>query len=79
MLLLTLNTKGLGQALKVHEVISYLRYSKAHLALLIETHMTPDRLEACKQAFPNYEFFSNSPMSDSLGIMFVVLDPNRVI
>ena len=48
MRLLALNVKGLGQTHKIHEVISYLRYEKVHLALVTETHMTPDRLEACK-------------------------------
>lgn len=40
--------------------------------------MTPDRLEACKEAYPDYGFYSNSPSSDSLGVMFIVLDPTRV-
>lgn len=78
MRLVSLNVKGLGQLGKVHEVISHLRYQKAHLALVTETHMTPDRLEACKQAYPDYGFYSNSPNSQSLGIMFIVLNPTTV-
>lgn len=78
MRLLSLNVKGLGQDLKVHEVMSYLRYEKVHLALLTETHMTPDRLQSLKEAYPDYSFYSNSPCSDSLGVMFIVLDQTRV-
>lgn len=76
--LVSLNVKGLGQVPKMHEVISFLKYKKAHLALITETHMTPPRLQTLREAYPDYSFYSNSPCSDSLGVMFVILDQNRV-
>lgn len=76
--IISLNVKGLGQVSKMHEIISLLKYKKVHLALISKTHMTLPRLQTLKEAYPDYCFYFNSPCSDSLGVMFVVLDQNRV-
>lgn len=62
----------------MHKVISFLKYKKANLALITKTHMTPPRLQILRKAYPDYSFYSNSSCSDSLGVMFIVFNQDRV-
>ena len=76
----SINVRGLGlQQDKISTVLHYLKVSHVSIALLCESHLTPQHITRLQQLYPDHAWFTNAPESNSIGVTFVVLPNSHVL
>ena len=74
----TLNVRGVSTADKFALVLSYLREARVDLCCLTETHLTEQLSRQYERRWPRIQLITNSPMIDTAGLTFLVLNAQRI-